>query len=117
MSKASDKAAQQERELRNPITGMAPNSFTQAKGRTLPEPSNVRESSPLGPGDTRRLRALHREATKLVVCLVRLSVTGRPAGCPTGRTHGSLAPTTCFRTAALRQGTQRSTSLTRPTPV
>jgi hypothetical protein len=64
MAKAQEKAAQQERELRNPLTGRAPNSYTQVTNRQLPAPSNVREQSPLPAGDTRRLRALHREATK-----------------------------------------------------
>lgn len=64
MSKASDKAAQKERELRNPLTGRGPNQFTQVTNRELPAPSNVRQQTPLPAADRRRLRGLHREATQ-----------------------------------------------------
>jgi hypothetical protein len=74
MTKAQDKAVQQERELRNPITRRPPNSFTQVTNRELPAPSNVREQTPLPAADRRRLRGLHREAT----------APGGPAGAVTG---------------------------------
>lgn len=38
---AQKKAAAKERELRNPLTGQAPNSYTQVTNRTLPEPVNA----------------------------------------------------------------------------
>lgn len=44
-AKKTQSAKAKERELRNPLTGQAPNSFTQATNRDLPEPTNVREPS------------------------------------------------------------------------
>lgn len=54
-SKSELAARQKVKDLRNPITGQQPNSFTQVTNRTLPAPKNVRVT-PRDPGLQRRTR-------------------------------------------------------------
>jgi len=61
MAKQTD--MDKEQELRNPLTGKQPNSFTQVTNRTLPDPTNVKPFE----GDARergRLQRRHQSATK-----------------------------------------------------
>lgn len=61
-TKAQLAAVAKDKELRNPITGEAPNSFTKTD-RELPAPVNVQQYAG-DPATRRRLRAAHVEASK-----------------------------------------------------